>query len=313
MNGLLKKTLLFIPFWLLTNAVFAQTQTISNNTVFYLISGFVMLVSIIILSVCIMVMRLLKFMVDEQSKKIAAEKGEVPVIETESWWDRLWANANDIVPIEQEDEILLDHDYDGIKELDNHLPPWWKWTFYISIIFGVVYLILHHVVGVMPLQIEEYEAKMAEAEEIRLARQADLPEAVIDENNVEQLSDAESLAKGKQIFNISCAQCHKETGAGGIGPNLTDDYWLHGGSITDVYRTIKVGVPEKGMISWESSLSPLRMQQVASYIMTLRGTNPDNAKKPQGELYTAPENSTVKDSLAIDSVKIMEVADGRSL
>ncbi|MEL7006122.1 MAG: cbb3-type cytochrome c oxidase N-terminal domain-containing protein, partial [Bacteroidota bacterium] len=238
MKVLFKKILFLIPLWLLSGGAFAQTgSSVDSTTVFYVLTGFIMLVALLVLAVCIVVLRLLRFMVKEQAEKIATEKGEEYVEETESVWDKVWASANDVVPIEQEEEILLDHDYDGIKELDNHLPPWWKWTFYLSIVFGVVYLILHHVVDTMPLQLQEYETEVAVAEEQRKELLASLPETVIDENNVEQLEDPGALAKGKQVFNISCAQCHKESGAGGIGPNLTDDYWLHGGTITDVYRT----------------------------------------------------------------------------
>ncbi len=311
MKVYLKKLLFFLPFWLLTTGAFAQADTsMASNTMFYILTGFILITALLVLGVCIVVLRLLRFMVREQAEKMATEKGEVYEEETESWWDKLWDSANDVVPIEQEEEILLDHDYDGIKELDNHLPPWWKWTFYVSIIFAVVYLILHHVVDTMPLQTEEYLTEVSIAEEQKRALQASLPETVIDESNVEQLADAGSLAKGKQVYNISCAQCHKESGAGGIGPNLTDDYWLHGGTMTDVYRTIKVGVPEKGMISWESTLSVAQMQQVASYIMTLRGTNPDNPKAPQGELFIISDEPAETDSVVVDSVQVGEIADG---
>lgn len=282
-----------------------STVTVDSKAVFYVVTGFTLIIALLVLGVSVVVLQLLKTFVRQQAEKIAAEKGE-ELVEEESSWSKMWSKLNDFRPMEEEGELVLDHNYDGIRELDNHLPPWWKWLFYITIIFAVFYLGAYHVFDSLPLQEEEYMAQIEEAEAANAARLANLPESNIDESNVAFVEDAALLAKGKQIFNLNCAQCHKENGGGGIGPNLTDNYWLHGGSINDIYRTIKVGVPEKGMISWEPLLSPEQMQNVSSYIMTLHGTNPAGAKDPQGELYT-PEALPAEEELPADSTAVAQL------
>jgi cytochrome c oxidase cbb3-type subunit 3 len=216
--------------------------------------------------------------------------------------DGFMAKINDMltdsVPVEKEKDVLMDHEYDGIHELDNNLPPWWLYGFYFSIAFAVVYLFNYHITGNGKLMVEEYQAEMQAAEEAKAAFMA-TQENVVDESNVEYLSDASALGEGQKTFKLYCAPCHGETGGsmpGGVGPNLTDDYWIHGGSMSDIFKTIKYGVPEKGMVSWEAQLNPTQIQQVASYIKSLHGTNPPNAKEPQGDLWqeeeTADETST---------------------
>lgn len=185
--------------------------------------------------------------------------------------------------IQQEETILLDHSYDGIKELDNHLPPWWLGMFYGGIVFGIVYLLNYHVWKWAPLQGEEYENDMAMAAEEVKAYKATLAMS-IDESNVTLVSDATALASGKEIYTAKCVACHGALGEGGVGPNLTDNYWLHGGTVSEVFSTIKYGVASKGMIAWESQLKPDEMQNLTSFILTLQGTNPPNAKEAQGEL-----------------------------
>jgi cytochrome c oxidase cbb3-type subunit III len=185
----------------------------------------------------------------------------------------------DAVPIEREHEILLDHNYDGIHELDNRLPPWWVYMFYATIVFALVYMWYFHVLGTGNVQEEEYQAEMAQAEvEMKLAA------SKMDETSVTLLSDATRIKNGETIFMTNCAACHGKLGEGSVGPNLTDDYWLHGGSINEVFKTIKYGVPTKGMIPWQAQLSPSQIQEVSSYILTLKGTNPPNQKAPQGDL-----------------------------
>ena len=208
-----------------------------------------------------------------------------------NFWDRF----NSLKPMSEEKDIMLDHDYDGIKELDNHLPPWWLGMFYGGIVFGIVYLLNYHVWHWSPLPAEEYEIAMAEAVEMKSQNQ-NLAVSSIDENNVELLAEASDLETGSLIYTANCAVCHGAAGEGGVGPNLTDEYWLHGGSVSDIYKTIKYGVTEKGMISWEGTLKPKDMQQVSSYIKTLSGTNPPNAKAPQGEIYVPEEAPAAGDT-----------------
>jgi cytochrome c oxidase cbb3-type subunit III len=184
------------------------------------------------------------------------------------------------VPIERENEIMLDHDYDGIKELDNNLPPWWVYMFYGTIAFGIFYIWFYHFNGTGKLQEDEYKMELAEAEDL-----AKLQANKVDENSVKMLTDKTQLESGSAIYQKNCAACHGKLGEGGVGPNFTDEYWIHGGDIKSVFKTIKYGVPAKGMIPWQAQLGPSQMQEVASYIKTLKGTNPPNGKAPQGDVY----------------------------
>ncbi|MFM6999284.1 MAG: cbb3-type cytochrome c oxidase N-terminal domain-containing protein [Bacteroidota bacterium] len=195
----------------------------------------------------------------------------------------LWAS----VPVEQERDIMLDHDYDGIKELDNKLPPWWVWGFYVTIAWGIGYLGYFHVMS-GPRQVDEFKTELAEKAAIKEAYLATNAMSV-DENSVTLLTDEAALSAGRKIFIDNCASCHAADGGGLVGPNFTDQYWIHGGGIADVFGVIKYGVLEKGMISWQETLNPVQMQQVASYVLSLQGTAPAAPKEPQGNLWTAPD------------------------
>jgi len=193
-------------------------------------------------------------------------------------------------PVETENELLLDHDYDGIKELDSQIPPWFLWLFYITIFFSVVYMLDYHVFNTSPLQAEEYniQVKQAEIEREALIKSG----AFLNEESVKLLTDQASLDNGKQIFATNCVACHAADAGGLVGPNLTDQYWIHGGGIKNVFKTIKYGVPAKGMISWQAQLNPNQIQLVASYILSLQGTKPANPKAPQGTIWS--ESDSVK-------------------
>lgn len=205
---------------------------------------------------------------------------------------KYWENP---VPIDREEEILSHHDFDGIRELDNQLPPWWVNLFVLSIIWAGIYMYYYHWGGNGPSSKEEYEMEMEQAKKqqaIALAGQA----SAVDESNVTALTDAAALGEGELIFKNVCAACHGQKGEGTVGPNMTDEYWIHGGGIKNIFKTVKYGVPDKGMISWQSQLTPSDIQKVSSYILTLQGTNPPNPKAPQGEIWkeeaTAPADST---------------------
>ena len=209
-------------------------------------------------------------------------------VQTDSWLIKTWHKLDKqfftkAVPLEKEADMLLDHDYDGIKELDNALPPWWKYGFYITILVAVFYILKFEVwhTGMNPT--EEYNTEMTIAKTETDAYLASAKENV-DENSVTDL-DAAGNAAGKAIFAKTCVPCHLADGQGLVGPNLTDEYWIHGGSIKDIFKTIKYGFPDKGMQSWQTTYSPVEMQQLSSYIRSLRGTNPPNPKAPQGDLY----------------------------
>ncbi len=209
---------------------------------------------------------------------------------------------NDTVDLEEEASIMLDHDYDGIKELDNNLPPWWKYGFYLTILIAVIYLINYHVIKTAPLQAQEYtnSIKKAEAEIAEFMKNS---ANNVDESNVKVLTDVSDLNSGKDIFISTCAACHGKLGEGTVGPNLTDDYWIHGGGMKDIFKTIKYGLPDKGMKSWKEDFSPIQIAQLASYIRTLKGTNPPKPKDKQGELYIEQNIASDSTSVAVDSTK----------
>ena len=205
---------------------------------------------------------------------------------TESdWYKKLVATfVRPESTIVSEDQLLLEHDYDGIKELDNNLPPWWVYLFYASIVFGVVYMVRFEILGAddqeMELAKEIAQAKIEVAEYMKTA-----PD-MMDEKTVTVLTDPADLAVGKEIYTFNCAACHRAVAGGQIGPNLTDDEWILGGGIKNIFHTLVNGGRDgKGMIAWKGTLKPKEMQKVASYIMSLKGSNPVDAKAPEGEVW----------------------------
>lgn len=187
-------------------------------------------------------------------------------------------------PMEEEGEIILDHNYDGIKELDNNLPPWWIYSFYISIVFAVIYLARYHIFNAGD-QFTEYEIEYAEANRA-IEEYKKTAKGLVDINTVVVLTEASDLKAGKSIFETNCVACHMSDGGGGIGPNLTDENWILGGGIKNVFQTISEGGRDgKGMIAWKQSLSPLEMAQVASYVLEFQGTTPANPKDAEGDIW----------------------------
>ncbi|MCE3280703.1 MAG: hypothetical protein K0S44_2894 [Bacteroidetes bacterium] len=281
-SGIAKSILLVLMFTSLPEILSAQNGTGINSAFNYwgLGSGtFYLMTAIIIFEILIAfaLYSVARELLGINEKKRLAE--EVKVKEP-SFIEKI--NAS--VAIEKEGEIMLDHNYDGIHELDNDLPPWWKYGFYLTIVFSVIYMFYYHFSS-GKLQLAEYEDEM-------LAGQYDVNEYkkkasnLVDENNATLLTDAVSLESGKSVYMDNCAACHGRAGEGGVGPNLTDDYWLHEGDIKGVFKTIKFGWPEKGMKSWQQDLSAKQIHEISSYVKSLRGTNPPNAKEKQGEIYS---------------------------
>jgi len=181
------------------------------------------------------------------------------------------------------ERLISDHEYDGIRELDNDLPPWWKWLFYLTIVFAIVYMIRLFVFEADDLvQQTEYNKEMAKA-----ASMAPAPTST-EAFELKVLTDQTSLANGKAIFDKICAVCHLVDGGGLVGPNMTDDYWIHGNTIEEMFNTVTNGVIEKGMISYKDQYSPQQRLEVLSYIITLHGTTPATPKAPQGDLKEWP-------------------------
>lgn len=296
------KYFFIIPLMLLGSItrLFAQSAAEASNSIwddpmftFYVVVGFIFMLAILVLLVAVYMLRVLNYM-NQQAAQERAERLGIPYVPEPTFWEKLWQQSNDFVPVEKEASITLDHNYDGIKELDNHLPPWWTGLFLGTIAFAIVYLLFYHVFNTLPSQQAEYDTEVAIAQEQLKKLQAANPVAAIDETNVEATTDALALAEGKQIFLNTCASCHRKDGGGDIGPNLTDDYWKHGGTIKDIFKTVRHGVQGTNMIAWEGVISPEKMKNVSSYVLTLRGTNPANPKKPEGDLVKPETKPKVK-------------------
>jgi cytochrome c oxidase cbb3-type subunit 3 len=296
------KYFFIIPLMLLGSItrLFAQSAAEASNSIwddpmftFYVVVGFIFMLAILVLLVAVYMLRVLNYM-NQQAAQERAERLGIPYVPEPTFWEKLWQQSNDFVPVEKEASIMLDHNYDGIKELDNHLPPWWTGLFLGTIAFAIVYLLFYHVFNTLPSQQAEYDTEVAIAQEQLKKLQAANPVAAIDETNVETTTDALALAEGKQIFLNTCASCHRKDGGGDIGPNLTDDYWKHGGTIKDIFKTVRHGVQGTNMIAWEGVISPEKMKNVSSYVLTLRGTNPANPKKPEGDLVKPETKPKVK-------------------
>jgi len=231
-------------------------------------------------------------------KEADLKSGRVRQTGLGKWWSDLDKKYfTKAASLEKEADVLLDHDYDGIKELDNALPPWWKWGFYFTVIVAIIYLFRFHVIGSGPTPLQEYDKEMTMAA-AKLENFKKNSKDAFDEKTV-TLADVKGIAEGKKIFTGTCFPCHGASGEGNaVGPNLTDKYWLHGGSIGEVFKTITNGVPDKGMQAWGKTFSPADVRNLASYVLSLQGTNPPNAKAPQGNIYEALK-AAVKDSLVV--------------
>jgi cytochrome c oxidase cbb3-type subunit 3 len=299
-TDILKKTGLLL---ILLSGFQLKAQTLSQSADSWLIGGldmltfYSMIAALFIEGIIITVLyrMLMGFIKSEKRAPVQAPK-------TKTILEKL--NAS--VDIEKEQDIMLDHDYDGIKELDNDLPPWWKYGFYLTVAIAVIYLINFHVIGTGDLQTAEYNKAIAQAK-LEVEEYMKTAANNVDESNVKQLEGAD-IESGHQLFIANCAACHGKSGQGSVGPNLTDDYWMHGGSLADVFKTIKYGWVDKGMKSWKEDFSPVQIAQISSFIKTLRGTHPPEAKAPQGDLFNEEQN-TRTDSTAVMSDTLIVKTD----
>lgn len=289
-NGINNKIALLIPALFLSSTLMAQETQEAQEVVKQIIypgglsaTAFYTMISVIVIEIAVVFFLLIQI-------RIVLSKNYGKEIERKSIdWTKLWNKLNKFKSKEEEATLVMDHEYDGIRELDNRLPPWWLYGFYFTILFAIVYLWRHHVSESAPLQDQEYAISV----EVAQRKQEEyLKKAAnnVNENTVVYINDAAQLAAGQKIFIDNCSACHGKEGEGNmIGPNLVDEYWIHGGSIQDIFKSIKYGWTDKGMKSWQDDLSPAQIAQVASFIKSINGRKVPNAKEPQGELYVEEE------------------------
>jgi cytochrome c oxidase cbb3-type subunit 3 len=265
----------------------ARTIGGMQSSTFYIMATVIFVELLIIIGLLLNIRSLLK----KEKEKLSPDKVEEIKIAKASrlnWWDKF----NKLRPVTQESELDLGHDYDGIRELNNRLPPWWLYGFYFTILFAAVYLWRYHVSHTAPLSGEEYTRSVEKAQ-LKVQEYLKKKGENINENTVVLLTDKADLDAGKELFsNGACIGCHGKEGSGmvmgqpGVGPNLTDDYWINGGSIKNIFSAIKYGGrPNKGMQAWETTYSAKQIAQLSSYIKSLRGTNPSVKKEQEGQLY----------------------------
>lgn len=301
-KGTLPVAMLLVSMLISGNAVWAQVAAPANGpntyggmdaTLFWVMVAALVVEIALLISLLTTIRNVLSAMGAER------EPGFLSRLFTWKSWEK---GLTDAVPIERESEVMTDHEYDGIRELDNNLPPWWKYGFYATILFSLVYLFNFHVGRIWDLSDGEYRNQLAVAEEQKQAYLR-VHGAKVDESTVKLLKNSDDLATGKSVFDKNCVACHAADAGGNVGPNLTDDYWKHGGSIQSVFKTIKYGVPDNGMIAWQATLKPQEIQQVASYILSLHGTKPAHPKAPEGDLERQAADSAAVPVVKADSSK----------
>jgi cytochrome c oxidase cbb3-type subunit 3 len=290
-SGNTTKTVALLGLLFLSQYAFSQDATTATTVAkegalsgvdiyFY---GFLTVI-LIELGIILYIIKSLRFLTGiEQMIKDKAASGE-----SLSWWEKI----NKLKSLKDEASVDMGHDFDGIRELDNVTPPWFTISFLATIVIAIIYLYQFNISGTIPHQEDEFAAEMKIAQAVQDSLMK-LEGNKFDENSVTMLG-ADDIAAGKKTFTANCSACHGDKGQGGVGPNLTDEYWLHGGSIKDVFHTIKYGYVEKGMKSWKDDFSPKQIAQLASFVESLKGTNPPGAKVKQGELYKGDDATATK-------------------
>ncbi|MGZ4008907.1 MAG: cbb3-type cytochrome c oxidase N-terminal domain-containing protein, partial [Mucilaginibacter sp.] len=294
-----KRIILLLAATILIQPAFAEDDhsLLTPDVQNYIGYGFIVLMLLIFIIVMLVLLRTFKVLTriilkyeGNTDEQIAAELSTTK--EAKKPKGEVWIKLLSLRPMAEEKDLLMEHEFDGIQELDNPTPAWFMYLFYSTIVFAIAYLLIYHVFGVGQLQYAEYRTEVAQAE---IAKKAFLSKSAnqVDENTVKLTTDPAVLTAGKAVFTQTCVPCHGEHAEGkiGLGPNLTDDYWLHGGKINNLFKTIKYGVLAKGMPTWEKQLSPKQISDVANFVKSLHGTNPPNAKEPQGvkETDDAPQ------------------------
>lgn len=309
-----------LAFLVISTGAFAAdggntTSEVSDTIAGIKAASFYALISAIVVEITILFFLIanLRFLLKSEKAALEVTNADGVVVEQESKWEKWWDKVNSFRPIKEEAQIDLGHNYDGIRELDNKLPGWWLYGFYTCIIFACIYLWRFHVSHTGLSSKEELQVALAKGEK---EKEEYLKTAAnnVDEKTVKYLDAEADLAAGKALFTQNCVACHGDNASGlvggnpGTGPNLTDDYWIHKGSINDIFYTIKYGWPDKGMKSWKEDFSPMKIAQLASYIKSMHGKNA-KGKDPQGELFSESGNTaadTTKSNATVDTTKAVK-------
>ena len=272
-NKSFSKKILYSLFLFLINPLFNNVFAQSKNGNDGISEGYVNFIILLFVASIVFVFVLLFMFGMKEEPEEEVELADKKVRKQSQLLNKIRQRLTRSTPVERETDILLEHDYDGIRELDNRIPPWFNYLFIATIIFAIIYFFDYEIFKSSPSQIEEYNIEMKLAS---IQKEENLKSgALLNEKTVTVLKDAADLNKGKEIFTANCVACHRQDGGGLVGPNLTDDYWIHGGGIKNIFKTITDGVPDKGMISWKSQLNSKQIQEVASYIISLHGTQGD--------------------------------------
>ena len=253
-----------------------------------------MVAAVIVLGVTIVLLKVIRFYATElvsptvfatPEEKALRLKAELEADAIKKAAPSIWTKVMGLKPLAEEDGLIMEHKFDGISELNNPTPAWFMVLFYGTIIIAVLYMCNYEFLGFGKTQEEEYIAEVEQATNDKLVYLASPANAksAVNENNIVQSKDAAVLTAGAALFTSRCTPCHGAHAEGIVGPNLTDEYWLHGGTIKDVFTTIKYGVPAKGMIAWEKSMSAQQIAELTNYVLSLQGSKPAGAKAPQGD------------------------------
>lgn len=275
------KKLIILPLLLVNYSINASIiGYVNTGPAFYevILIGAMAIMTLVLLVIAFTLQGFVKSLLPKEEKNMVLEKA----LEDRTFLQKVFS----LKPLSMEKDMIMEHTYDGIAELDNPTPPWFMYLFYSTIVIAVVYLFTFHVVGNGKIMTTEYAEEIAVAEKANELYMKKFANAV-NENNVIVLTDAKSIEDGGKIYAKNCVACHGDRGQGGVGPNLTDEFWLHGGSTKNIFHTLTEGVPEKGMISWKKTLNPIQIQHLVSFLSRFQGTNPENGKAPQGDKYVA--------------------------
>jgi cytochrome c oxidase cbb3-type subunit 3 len=275
-----KKLLSTLTLVLVSAPIFAESamdfEWVSNKSILYALYALI----VVLILMVILLGKTLGHLTEHFSKDVAPENRRT-----------IWEQIFQVKSVSTDKDMMLDHEYDGIRELGNPAPPWFMFLFYGTILFAVVYIYRYQISGSGPTQLEEYETEMAEAEQIKAAATATAAATAgpdITAETVTFTDDAEAVKGGKLVFNTNCKVCHADKGMGmaGVGPNLTDEFWIHGGSAKDVFTTIENGVSGK-MTPWKGILTGKQISDVMAYVYAQDVITEDQGgKAPEGQKYT---------------------------